>query len=78
MVVLNGGVHHEAASQARLIGESCSGRQREITTRTVPSDNDLSIVRGERIEVINDPSLGGQCVVMRGRERMLRGESVVY
>ena len=55
MVVLNGGVHHEAASQARLIGQSCSSCQREITARTVSSNNDLTIVGGERIEVIDDP-----------------------
>ena len=55
MVVLNGGIHHEAASQARLIGQSCSSCQREITARTVSSNNDLTIVGGERIEVIDDP-----------------------
>ena len=56
VVVLCGGINHQAAPQTGFVRHSRCSCQRQITAGTVPRYDDLAIVWRQRIEVINNPS----------------------
>ena len=72
VVVLGGWIDHEAAAQAGFVGQAGGRGKCQIPTRTVTRQHHLTIIGGQRIEVIDDPFSRRHRIVVRGRERVLR------
>ena len=77
VVVLRRRVDHQTTPEPWLVRQANRRRQRQVPPGAVARDDHLAIIRGQRVEVIDNPTRRGHGVLVGRGEGMLGGQPIV-